>query len=209
MSTARPARRTGANGTTAAWTAAETDALRRLYPTAGRAQLQAALPGRSWNATGLQAAGLGLQRRRYWNAPRLAVLAQHYPARGAAYVAQRLGCPAAKVTKQASLRGIGRVHALQAIFIPKPLNAVKLPLRPKSPPPPKPVAEPVAQHQPARLTNLIAQKALQKKKRTAGAARAVSVAYIKSLPYQHPEAHHYRMGGEPAVLQYRAQQRAA
>ena len=68
MSTTRPARRLGANGITAPWTDAENDALTRLYPTALRATVEAELPGRSWNAMGLQAGVLGIQRRRYWNA---------------------------------------------------------------------------------------------------------------------------------------------
>lgn len=204
MSTTRPARRHGANGITAGWSAAENAALTRLYPTAYRAQVEAALPGRSWNAMGLRAAELNLKRRRYWNEARLAVLTAHYPTQGAAYVAQLLDCPVAKVTKQASLRGIVRQSATKPIPTPKRPRAVKPTPAPK--PSPKPAPEPVAQHQPARLNNLINQKAQLKKKKTAGAEREVSVAYIKTLPIQHPERLQYSLGGERAVLEYRAQQ---
>lgn len=210
--TPRPARRTGANGLTAPWTKAENEALIRLYPTALRAVVKTALPTRSWNAMGLQAGVLGIQRRRYWNEARLALLAQHYPSQGAAYVAALLGCPAPKVTKQASLQGIERVFAAKPTPTPKPAKPAKPPKpvkpipTPKPAPQPKPVAEAVAQHQPARLNNLINQKARKKKKDAGdGVGRAVSLAYIKSLPYQDPEAHHYRMGGERAVLKYREQ----
>ncbi|HEX8656862.1 MAG TPA: hypothetical protein VF690_04980 [Hymenobacter sp.] len=195
--TTRLAKRTGANGITAGWTKAENKALARLYPTATRAKVKAALPGRSWNALGIQALALGLRRRRYWNTNRLKVLADYYPSKGAAYVAQLLDCQPMKVTKQASLQGIVRVYAAKPAAVSKPPkvpNPVKAQPIPRAKPEPK-VVEPVAQHQPARLSNLIAQKSRKKKKETEDAAVSVTADYIKKLPYAHPERMAYTNGG--------------
>ncbi len=195
----RPARRTGANGLTAPWTKAENEALIHLYPTALRAVVETALPTRSWNAMGLQAGVLGIQRRRYWNKARLAQLAEHYPSQGAAYVATLLGCPTAKVTKQASLQGIGRVFAAKLTPTPKPAKPpkpVKPTPTPKPAPLPKPVADAVAQHQPARLNNLINQKARKKKRGKAELVHAsLTVEEFKKLPTDHPGRPHYLRDG--------------
>ena len=96
----------------AIYTPAERAALVALYSAAPKADIMAALPGRSWNALHLQAAAMGLSRPLgTWSKAELLVLAAEYPRNGGRYVAALLGKDEEDVRRKAWQQHVSRLPA--------------------------------------------------------------------------------------------------
>ena len=152
---------------------AEEATLAALYPSAPRADVLAALPGRTWHSVQIKACQLDIPRVLQWPPEAVAVLRAHYPAHGAAYVARLLGKDPEDITKKASNMHIGRAYA------PKPAPRKPAVLTYRAP------VRPV----PARILSArtpVLNAAITRKRLAGRPVVAITAAEVSKLEYNHP-----------------------
>lgn len=109
--------------------------VRKFWPSATRAELLAALPGRTWNSIQHQARRLYVRRlsrihqgpyKSAWSPEHLELLRAHYPKEGSGYVADLVGRGTGAVTMMAKKLGIRRQWAgpMPRVAKPRPVRAV-------------------------------------------------------------------------------------
>lgn len=105
---------------------AEQAFVKQLYPRHPQAEILTALPGRTWASISSMASKLGVKRElpanhtRAWSAAHEAILQEHYPTKGAAYVAPLVGRLHRTVLSKAGHMGLTRVYAPRPIAAKKP-----------------------------------------------------------------------------------------
>ena len=209
------------------YTPAERAALVALYHASPKADILAALPGRSWNALHLQAAAMGLSRPLgTWSKDELLVLAAEYPRNGGKYVAALLGKDEEDVRRKAWQQRIGRLpataeqraqRAAKLLVTRRNRYLKNLPERPKQTVKLAPVVKPEAgkatpllsTRRSAKTRNLNLQKEADRRKREAAkVVVSVTADAIRKLPANHPGRYAYAMGGVRGWQQWQAKQAA-
>lgn len=206
------------------FTAEELRLVHALYPSAHKAAVLHALPGRSWNALSLIASRLGLRRSYAWPASAIAALREHYPTQGGPFVARLLGKPVHEVTKKASQLHVLRVRPVATPDMVAARKARRADsqrariatkratdFRPASQP--KPVAEkptPLLAVKRSGLTpNLNLQKEARRQKEEAPKRTvAITADEVRKLPYHHGGRMAYMLHGQAGWRQWQQQQPA-
>jgi hypothetical protein len=217
----------------AAWTEEEEAILLKCFPTTQKPALLALLPGRTWAAISSQAVRCNLRRvewhRHAWSAEHLALLREHFPTKGGAYVSRLVGRPPGNVSKAAVRYGVKREWPAPAPRVrtrptkaAKPkvakVKAVKVKAKPKpikvaAPKPakapkvlaPKPLPMPGVQSN-VRTPNLNALKNERQRERREAEKKTDWLAGMRNLPAAHPARMAYtiaaRHGGAAAKEAY-------
>lgn len=205
---------------------AEHATLAAFYPSATRAEVLAALPGRSWHGITMVASANKIRRNTIWSAAEVALLLAEYPLHGAVAVGKMLGKTQLAVIRKAYNLGLKREHAspelrkalksARAILRYNRLAAERppRPARVRRPPPVKAPrlvvvkAKPVLLAKPRpMLPNLNAAK--QTRKRTEKAATAaveITAEQIRRLDYSHPGRIAYMLNGVAGWQQWQSEQ---
>lgn len=191
--------------------------LNQHYKEASRETLLSLFPGRTWKALNMQAQRMGLADRpfaiRYntWSAGSEALLREHYPAKGARFVAALLGRSKKSVTTKAGALGIKHIRPPKAEKLPKPprppkppkVKAAPTPKPPKPAPAPKPVKQPKVKASSPRLVNHATQKALKERSEKARNCDVVFTAdEIRRRPITDPIRQAYQSNGDRGVRAY-------
>ena len=211
----------------AIYTAAERAALAALYHAGTKADIMAAVPGRSWNALQLQAAALGVVRQPgNWSEAELLILSTDYPSNGAKYVAALVGKDEEEVRRKAWQQHISRLpataeqraqRAAKLLITRRNRYLKNLAERPKQTvklaPVPKPVvvkAEPLLAVKRSAKTPVlnVAKEARRRKEASQRIGLAEAIARHKTLRYGQPEHTAFLCGGLLGWQQWQAKQAA-
>lgn len=195
------------------YTARDNQYLRDHYATATRAQVEAAIPGRTWYAIRNQAAKLRatgrplvvpVTARTSWHPANVALLLELYPTGGSAAVVAATGLSANAVRMQANRLQLH--YIAQRSLTPRaprpyrPRNAPKVAAPPvaRAPRPLPPVKAP-------RIGTPVANANAARKRRD-GPIVSITAQEISRLSYSHPARMAYTMGGIAGWNQWKAAQ---
>ena len=186
-----------------AWAPAETAVLRQLYPNAPQAEVQAALPERSWDAIKRMGTLLQVRRAAVWSNAAVATLREFLPTHGKSYVARLLGKSPSTVHHKATRLGIANPGPRRRVLPPERAREPR-PKRVAPVLPPAPVEKRVAgAGKYCRTPNLNAQVA--KRRKSEEVQVLITAADIRRLPINDAGRRAYTLGGVRGYQQYQQQ----
>ena len=188
-----------------AWAPAETAVLRQLYPNAPQAEVQAALPERSWDAIKRMGTLLQVRRAAVWSNAAVATLREFLPTHGKSYVARLLGKSPSTVHHKATRLGIANPGHRRRVL---PPERAREPRQKRVAPVPAPAPAPAEKRvsggsKRAFTPNLNAQ--IAKRRKSEEVVVLITAADIRRLPINDAGRRAYTLGGVRGYQQYQQQ----